>query len=78
MIKRTVTLAVAPGETVYLITDKDQLPRLVRDIWLKPQGIIYELVCGKDSSWHGDFEISRERGKTSSDFGVQGFKYMKS
>lgn len=77
MIKRTITLAVAPGETVYLLTDKNQEPRLVRDIWLKPVGILYELVCGKDSSWHSDFEISREKGKTSSDVSIEGFKYMK-
>lgn len=48
------------GQTVYLITDKDQLPRIVTSMQIRPNCISYELSCGSAASWHYDFEISIE------------------
>ncbi|GAB3701359.1 hypothetical protein GCM10027592_29370 [Spirosoma flavus] len=45
-------------QTVYLKTDKEQLPRLVTAIKICPDGLLYELIQGTASSYHYDFEIS--------------------
>lgn len=49
------------GEFVYLVTDIDQLERIVTEIWIKPDGIKYNLMQGITESWHYNFEITRER-----------------
>ena len=49
------------GQTVYLITDEDQLPRLVFCINIYKNELIYKLVCGTVISEHYDFEISEEK-----------------
>lgn len=47
------------GATVYLITDKDQCPRIIRQLSVSPGMYIqYELVAGTAASWHNDCEIS--------------------
>lgn len=48
------------GETVYLVTDKDQLPRMIYCIKVFKNDILYEVVCGTVSSAHYDFELSLE------------------
>jgi len=52
------------GEIVYLVTDKEQSPRLVTG-WKQVGGvksdILYLLCCGVDASEHFSAEISRER-----------------
>jgi hypothetical protein len=48
------------GQTVYLITDKEQEARIVTGIKIGPGDLIYQLACGKDLSEHYDFEISEE------------------
>ncbi len=48
------------GETVYLITDKEQAARLVTGFIVRKTALIYELSCGANSSTHYDFEISLE------------------
>lgn len=50
------------GDTVYLVTDIDQLPRLViaMKIW-KEGEVMYELIQGVQSSLHYAFEITTER-----------------
>lgn len=48
------------GETVYLKTDKEQLPRIVYSITVYKLGYFYELACGVNTSKHCDFEISSE------------------
>lgn len=45
-------------QTVYLRTDKDQLPRLVIGIKVCPDDMLYELMQGTTSSLHYPFEIS--------------------
>lgn len=47
------------GDILYLVTDQDQLPRMVTAIIACPAGdILYELSCGTLSSKHYDFELS--------------------
>lgn len=49
------------GQTVYLKTDMEQLPRMVTLIQVNPLGHLYYLSCGPISSWHYEIEISAER-----------------
>ena len=49
------------GQTVYLVTDEDQLPRKVFAIIVEPYGLIYKLVHGTFVSEHYDFEINEEK-----------------
>ena len=49
------------GETVYLVTDIEQLPRLVYCIEVYRSEILYRVVCGSHSDAHYDFELSREK-----------------
>lgn len=49
------------GETVYLITDNDQLPRLVTGYVVRPNLISYYLSCGTVETSHYDFEISHDK-----------------
>lgn len=48
------------GQTVYLITDKEQEKRIITAIVERQSGVLYELSCGLDISSHYDFEISPE------------------
>jgi hypothetical protein len=49
------------GATVYLVTDKEQAPRMVTMIQVSPgQGIAYRLACGSQESCHFPCEISQE------------------
>lgn len=49
------------GDIVYLKTDKNQDKRIVVLIQADPTGIIYQLACGVDKSFHYAIEISREK-----------------
>lgn len=49
------------GETVYLITDKEQLPRIVYCFLVYRSEILYRLATGIVTSDHYDFEISTEK-----------------
>jgi len=49
------------GETVYLKTDKEQLPRLVYRFLVYKSDILYGLTQGTGTSEHYDFEISTEK-----------------
>ena len=50
------------GDTVYLKTDKDQLPRLITSITIYPNNnFTYLLSCGVDSTWHYEMEVSDVR-----------------
>lgn len=47
------------GDIVYLITDREQLPRVVTAIEIYKAGeILYKLASGSQTSYHYDFEIS--------------------
>lgn len=49
-------------QTVYLKTDKEQKPRLVTGIQLRPfHSITYGITEGISETWHYGFEISDER-----------------
>lgn len=47
-------------EMVYLKTDKDNMPRIVTGITVRPKDVLYELCCGTSMSTHYDFEITSE------------------
>lgn len=50
------------GQTVYLVTDIEQIPRIVTAIQLSPSGgITVNLCCGTLTSWHYEMEISAEK-----------------
>ena len=49
------------GQTVYLITDKEQETRFVTGIIIVPNGLIYIISFGANISEHYDFEISEEK-----------------
>lgn len=46
------------GDTVYLVTDKDQLPRIVFCYIVYRSEIIYRIATGTTTSDHYDFELS--------------------
>ncbi len=47
------------GDTVYLVTDKEQDQRLVFAITVYKSGeLLYKIVCGTSSSDHYAFELS--------------------
>jgi hypothetical protein len=47
------------GEVIYLITDRDQLPRIVVGIFVyKDAEIMYKVNCGTQASEHYAFEMS--------------------
>lgn len=48
------------GQVVYLKTDKEQLPRMVVRLSVKPGEVLYCLAAGTVESWHLDFEISEQ------------------
>lgn len=49
------------GDTVYLKTDTDQLPRMVYCFMVYRNEILYKVACGTAISEHYDFELSTER-----------------
>ena len=49
------------GDTVYLVTDKEQLPRIVFCFIVYRSDIIYKLATGTITSDHYDFEITDEK-----------------
>lgn len=46
------------GSTVFLITDENQLPRIVMSIIVNKYDLIYELINTTTTSRHYDFELS--------------------
>ena len=50
------------GSVVYLLTDEDQLMRVVTAITVRSGGFItYELSCGAFTSWHVEVEITKTK-----------------
>jgi len=45
-------------DVVFLITDNDQLLRIITGIQISKTGTIYRLAQGTTDSWHYDFEIA--------------------
>lgn len=49
------------GQTVYLITDKDQRPRMLLAVLISIGGVMrFMLGCGEVETWHYGIEISAE------------------
>jgi hypothetical protein len=50
------------GQIVYLLTDKEQQPRIVTGVKACPYGdFLIELSCVNTTSWHYTCEISEEK-----------------
>lgn len=49
------------GDIVYLKTDKDQSERMVTGIMIRPNNIIYCLMCCTSETWHYGMEITKEK-----------------
>lgn len=49
------------GDIVYLVTDMEQLARIITGITVYPAGIQYEVFCNTQISHHYDFEMSLEK-----------------
>lgn len=49
------------GQTVYLITDSEQLPRIVFCFIVYRNELLYRLATGTTTSEHYDFEISETK-----------------
>ena len=49
------------GDIVYLITDSDQLDRIVTGLYIRSGSMTFGLSCGTNESWHYSIEISSER-----------------
>ena len=45
----------------YLETDDEQKRRQVTGMLIKPNGIMYELCCGTETTYHYEFEMTKER-----------------
>lgn len=50
-------------QIVYLKTDNEQLPRIVRSFQIYKTRIVYQLMSAGNESWHEEFEISTECNK---------------
>ncbi len=49
------------GEMVFIVTDREQLPRQVTAIKITPGTILYQLACGTMVSDHYEVELSTEK-----------------
>lgn len=49
------------SDIVYLITDKEQLPRIVTGINVKPVGLVYVLQNGVTETFHYEIELVSEK-----------------
>lgn len=49
------------GQIVFLITDPEQLPRIVTRLIVNMNTVLYDLSCGMEMSAHYDFEMSEEK-----------------
>ena len=48
------------GDIVYLVTDEEQLERMVFAIIVFKSELLYKLCCGTHTSDHYDFEMSKK------------------
>lgn len=49
------------GDIVYLITDPDQLERMVTGIRIRPSGVIYSITHSTLETDHYDIELSSKK-----------------
>lgn len=49
-------------ECVFLITDTEQLTRIITGIQISAnESLLYRLACGVNDSWHFEYEILKEK-----------------
>jgi hypothetical protein len=48
-------------QCVFLITDSEQLTRIITGIQISNDGLLYRLACGVNDSWHFEYEIVEEK-----------------
>ena len=48
-------------DVVYLVTDQDQLQRIVTGIWIRPTGLMYEVSCAGTLVYAYEFELWHEK-----------------
>ena len=61
MTKVSFDSAYQIGETVYLMTDPEQLKRIVTGYSLRPGGLMYEVSHADYTSMHYEFELSPDK-----------------
>ena len=49
------------GDVVFLLTDIDQVKRIITGIIIRPNSILYYVSCGSAETLHYDLEIILER-----------------
>ena len=49
------------GDTIYVITDQEQLPRIVTQLEITRSEIVYVCYQSTNVSRHYDFEMSKEK-----------------
>ena len=60
-VSKAIRIAHVPGETVFLRTDQEQLPRIVIRINVAQGGAEYQLRhSDREGTWHQACEIMRE------------------
>lgn len=58
-------------DIVYLKTDTELLPRIVIKYEVSKSGTIYNLGFGSSSSWHYDFEFTKDKNELTSRVGYK-------
>ena len=48
-------------QCVFLITETEQLTRIITGIQISSNSILYRLACGVNDSWHFEYEIVEEK-----------------
>jgi hypothetical protein len=49
------------GSLVYLVTDSEQLDRMITGIKINPSGLVYTLAEGTNETFHYEIELSDKR-----------------
>lgn len=60
-IKQDVVPKYKCGDIVFLITDTEQMQRIVTGYIVRPSGVIYYLGCGEEETTHYELEIASDR-----------------
>lgn len=57
----TIDPKYALGDIVWLKTDREEIPRMISGLVIRPTGILYTLACGEKEGTHYDIELSAEK-----------------
>lgn len=61
MKTKLISVRYAFGDEVYLKHDPSQLKRMVCAYMVDNTGVLYKLICGVETSYHYEYEISKTR-----------------